>query len=238
MDNQELKKIPYLTVVFNNRLRSYEIPAFRGAVISRVPKELVLFHNHLDETFRFSYPLIQYKIINNKAAIVCIGDGTREVESFFTGGDIHLSIGDRKEVFGVENAWAREWILQTWSGQFTYSLHKWLPFNSTNYQKHSYLEGIVEQTQMLESILIGNLLSMSKGLDCFFDNQVSCKITSIYNSRLYTHKDIKFQGYDLVFKTNIYLPDYIGIGKGASMGFGIIKHINDNNKGKAYDRSK
>jgi hypothetical protein len=30
------------------------------------------------------------------------------------------------------------------------------------------------------------------------------------------------QAFDVEFKTNVSLPDYIGLGKGASTGFGVV----------------
>lgn len=32
-------------------------------------------------------------------------------------------------------------------------------------------------------------------------------------------------GFDIRFKSNVSLPDYIGLGKGVSIGFGMIKRL-------------
>ena len=233
-----MNKIPYLVVLFKNSLRPIEIPEFRGAVISKVPKELTLFHNHLEDRFRFSYPLIQYKSIGGKAAIVCIGEGTNEIAGFFNAANFKLRVGEREEDFIVDNVWANQWLLQTWNDSFYYSVKRWLPLNKTNYSVFTSAEGIIEKTQLLESILIGNILSMSKGLNHRFAESLSCSITSIDNPWLYKHKGVKLQGFDIICKTNVYIPDFIGIGKGASMGFGMIKQINKNYKEEAYDRNE
>ena len=223
-------KIPYLTILFRNNLKLYEIPAFRGAIISKIPDNLVLFHNHLDEGFRFSYPLIQYKTIGGKAALFCIGEGTREVASFFEESDFLLRIGDREESFSVENVWANQWLLQTWEDSFHYSMRRWLPLNKANYELYSATEEGIERNRLLESVLIGNLLSMSKGLGHFYESDVTCTITDIDNTRFYSHKKVRLQGFDIRFKTNVFLPDFIGLGKGASMGFGIVKSIKVQNQ--------
>lgn len=39
------------------------------------------------------------------------------------------------------------------------------------------------------------------------------------------HKDIRFMAFDLTFTANIILPDYIGIGKNASMDCGILSQV-------------
>ena len=232
---ESLDRIPYLTILFKNNLKPFEVPAFRGAVISKVPPELTLFHNHIGDSFRFSYPLIQYKTIGGKAAIFSLGEGTREIANFFSGNDLDLKIGQREESFSVENVWANQWLLQTWNDSFHYSIRRWLPLNSKNLAEFNRMEGIAERTRFLESILVGNMLSMSKGLGHFFESTVSCVITGIDNARLYTYKGVKMQGFDIRCKTNLYLPDFIGLGKGSSMGFGVVKTVRTHNTEQSND---
>lgn len=63
-----------LVIKFNNEIYPDEIDCFRGAVIHAMDGANVLFHNHLEGAgLRYSYPLIQYKRIHRKAAIVCVG---------------------------------------------------------------------------------------------------------------------------------------------------------------------
>ena len=63
-----------LLIRFQNEIANNEVAMFRGAIINAVDNSDVLFHNHTDgDGFRYAYPLIQYKRINRKAAITCIG---------------------------------------------------------------------------------------------------------------------------------------------------------------------
>ena len=69
--------VDLLTICFKNEILASEIPLFRGAVIHAIQdKADVLFHNHVGQSFRYAYPLIQYKRIRKKAAIVCLKQGT------------------------------------------------------------------------------------------------------------------------------------------------------------------
>ena len=214
-----------MVVVFKNTLKPNEVTNFRGAIINSIPPEMTLFHNHINDGYRFSYPLIQYKSIGGKAVLFCVGEGTTDIDSFFSSSEICLSIGNRKEIFNIDNVWANQWILQTWNDTFRYSIRRWLPLNSQNYKKFTSIEGLIERTKFLENILTGGILSMSKGLNIFLGSHVMCRIQSIQHSYQITYKGVKLQALDLLFDTNVYLPDYIGIGKGASTGFGTIKRI-------------
>jgi len=222
-----LTPIPYLLVRFRNELASYEVPAFRGAVIHKVPASLTLFHNHIEDKFRYRYPLIQYKRINGKAAIVCVGEGTEDIGNFFANQNLDMEISGRKERFEIDSITANRWLLQLWESDFPYTLRKWLPFSETNYAKYRQLEGIVEKTAFLENILTGNILSLCTGLGVHMEKQVSCKILQIENERLYNYKNVRMQGMDVVFRTNISLADFVGLGKGVSLGFGMVKRMNE-----------
>ena len=68
-----MAKVKTLVIRFKNVIADDEVKLFRAAAIHALQNAEVLFHNHLDgEKLRFGYPLIQYKRIRRKAAIVCV----------------------------------------------------------------------------------------------------------------------------------------------------------------------
>lgn len=79
------KEISTLTVLYNTKIRNHEISLFRGAVLKSLGnKANVLYHNHTGEkTFRYAYPLIQYKRLKGNAAIVCVEEGADMIQLFF-----------------------------------------------------------------------------------------------------------------------------------------------------------
>jgi hypothetical protein len=78
---------------------------------------------------------------------------------------------------------------------------------------------------MLERILIGNILSFAKGIEWKIDQPIKLNITHVALERLNKMKDIKVAVLDIRFNCNVALPDWIGLGKGVSKGFGIINQI-------------
>jgi hypothetical protein len=50
-----------------------------------------------------------------------------------------------------------------------------------------------------------------------------------YQKYISEYKDTKVLCFDLVFDCNVSLPPYIGLGKHASTGFGIVRGINQKN---------
>ena len=222
---EHITHIPILNIIFKNELKQHEIPAFRGTIISKVPAEVTLFHNHIDAGFRYRYPLIQYKRIGGKAAIVCIGEGTDAIGNFFANADFDLQIGTRTEHYEVEKVDAQRVIIQPWQTEFRYTLRKWLPLNQENYAQYQTLEGVAAKALFLQKILVGNILSMCTGLGIHLEEKISCEVTSLSDMRIYKYKGVRMAGFDIEFKTNISLPDYIGLGKGVSLGFGMVHKI-------------
>lgn len=212
-----------LLIRFQNEIANNEVAMFRGAIINAVGNSDVLFHNHTDgDGFRYAYPLIQYKRINRKAAITCIGEGTEAIGKFFSSCNFDVVLGNRNMTLEVESVRAHKTLVQVWDSVFTYHLRKWLPLNQENYRKYEALDSIVERYAFLERLLTGNILSFAKSMGVLFEQQVVCRITSAETPRLISYKGVKMMSFDVEFKTNVSLPDYIGLGKGVSLGFGTV----------------
>ena len=231
-----MKYIRTLTVVTDAEIRQSEVSLFRGAVIHSLGEHPnVYFHNHLDDDkFRSAYPLIQYKRLEGKAAIVCVEDGVDIIGQFLTEVDGTLTIGDRQVTCNTGRIQPARILVQTWEEMFNYHISRWLPLNSQNYQRYKGIEGVVEKVSFLENILKANLLSMLKGLDIHLEKELILKITEIGDSYLIYNKGVKMMAFNADFKCNLSIPNNIGIGKNASIGCGIVhqlrkdKDINNN----------
>ncbi len=84
------------------------------------------------------------------------------------------------------------------------------------------LEGVAEKIVFLEKILTANILSFAKGIDITINKNIECKIINIQEPYLITYKNTKLMAFNLEFKTNVYLPNFIGLGKSSSVGNGIV----------------
>ena len=77
--------------------------------------------------------------------------------------------------------------------------------------------------QLLEKILKGNILSFLKGLGIFLENELVCNITNISRVYVEKYKGVGMTAFDIAFSTNLSLPDKIGLGKNAALGFGVVR---------------
>jgi hypothetical protein len=220
-----MKKVRILDVEFENEIKVWEVPAFRGAVIATAGKENILFHNHLDKEYRFSYPLIQYKRIRNKPHLLCIEEGVDQVHHFFENKQEGLMLGDRPYELNVENIRLNRFTMQVWDKSFNYFIQDWLPLNQNNYQEFKQIDSEIEQFEFFEKILKGNILSFAKGINWTVEKKIKVRINEIIRKNIIKVKGVSREAYTLTFSSNVFLPNHIGIGKNASMGFGVVKEV-------------
>ena len=192
-------------------------------MINSLENKTLLFHDHADDGLRYAYPLIQYKRIGGKAAIVSIGKGTEEIAEFLYSSHPQMRLGTRTIDVGIEGIEPIEHDVQITEEQHTYRLRQWIPLNAENYEKFKQTESLTDRISLLESILVGNILSFAKGIGLFFDKRVICKITRLEGPSVVMAKEVKMAGFNLTFVSNVSLPNNIGLGKHASIGFGVIQ---------------
>lgn len=220
-----MPNIQTLVLQFANELSSFDIPKFRGAVVASLESKNILYHNHSEEKYRYAYPLIQYKRLHQKAAIVCVGDGVKAIHELFASDNFLFRIGEKEVEMKMDYAKAYENDIRISEATCLYRIHNWLPLNSENYSKFLATDNLVEKIQMLEHVLIGNILSFLKGVGIHLEEQIDLHITDITGQRAVTYKKIKLMAFDVEFNANIQLPQYIGIGKNASVGYGTLTRI-------------
>jgi hypothetical protein len=101
-------------------------------------------------------------------------------------------------------------------------LTPWLALNEENYERYK-MAGPKEQKDLLRRILIGNILSMSKGLGYVVTEEIKVSKLDVYPVRTPVRlKGVGMTGFKGTFAVNFELPDYIGLGKSVSRGFGTI----------------
>jgi hypothetical protein len=104
----------------------------------------------------------------------------------------------------------------------SYSIRNWVALNQQAYNQYQKLDGLVEKVAFLEKKLIGNILSFAKGIGWHIEENIQLKIIDLPQSQLISYKKQKLQTFNLDFKTNVFIPQYIGLGAKTSVGMGTV----------------
>jgi len=207
----------------------HNISAFRGAIIEKVGRENLLFNHHIDNnTLLYRYPLIQYKSIRRKPAILCLGDGVDEIHKLFNKSSWEIDLRGKKTNLVIDNLNLNNFRLNIWDKSFDYRLYNWFALNEKNYQRYNSLTSEMDRMEMLERILIGNILAFAKGMDWHVEQEIRVRIREIRNTKQLKYKNTHLMAFDVNFSSNVFLPNFIGLGKGASHGYGVVQIINTN----------
>jgi hypothetical protein len=216
----DLKKTLYLTLKTAKPIGE-DASKLRGYIADRF-KEYPILHHHIEEAgYLYTYPRVQYKILEGTPVILGIEEGAAVLKKISD--DItELKLG--KSRYKVESIQMTQ--LNADFGPCRENNHykivtPWLALNPSNYERYNDIKDWKEKKEFLNGILVGNILSMCKSLDY------------VVTSKLYVHsrlfdEEVEFKGVHLIgftgeFRVNFEIPDFFGLGKGVSQGFGTIK---------------
>jgi hypothetical protein len=137
-----------------------------------------------------------------------IGNVLRTGEACFTVSGKDMDI--RNEMFGITGAiHAYEFLTP------------WLALNQQNAKKFYDLKGKPERDSFMQKILTANLTVLAKSVDYDLPAPVACECRVRFKRERINHENVMvFLG---TFRTNLRIPDYLGIGQSVSEGFGTIR---------------
>jgi Cas6b C-terminal domain/Cas6b N-terminal domain len=184
-----------------------------------------LLHNHLEGgELRYAYPLVQYKVIHDVPTLLGLGEGAAlmvqlflEIKELDIDGKIYpiyakdiaadnavIGIGDKLHTYRFENLW--------------------MALNQENYARFKRYTADEKQEQ-LDSIAIRNILSFFKGFGLHLSQDNRILMDAQVSEYETNFKNTKMSVFNGKLVTNALLPNFIGIGKSVSRGFGVLRKI-------------
>lgn len=222
-------QVRLLSVAFDTPIQPWELPAFRGAIALKAGWEHDMFHNHDNENGGFHYrlPLIQYKQDHGRPMLVCLNEGIEELQHFFSQPEWNLELNGREAPIRIAKLDVKQYRLGVTDKSFRYHIRNWIGLRDDNYGIYTRLDGVVEKLYHLERVLQNQLISLLDQLGCPADpeNPVVVKIQQLKDERWVSFKKVKVLAFSLEFTANVVLPDYVGLGKGVSVGWGVVKGL-------------
>ncbi len=187
--------------------------------------EYAVLHQGDAAGFIHRYPVLQYKEIKGGLLIVGISQGADCLFQLTHDGTM-VGTGDsacriiardpaiRSEPFGIADT------------VFTYEfLSPWLALNQQHAKKFYDLKGKPERDAFMQKLLTAQLNTLAKSLDYEIAAPITCEPKVRFRrDRIGRENVMVFLG---KFRTNLGIPDYLGIGQSVSQGYGTIKRITE-----------
>lgn len=215
-------KIDYAILKLDNiSLKTRQGVKLRGFFANYCKNE-ELMHNHKGDKLIFRYPKVQYKVIEN-SPIIC---GIQEAANILpkVGFELNKINIDGEDIEVIQKHIIKKSIeFRAVDDYIKYKfVTPWIALNQKNISQYNHANEI-EREELLKRVLAGNILSMAKGLDYTVNKKISVWLD--VKSMRTNFKNIEMLAFVGLFKVNFEIPDYFGLGKSVSRGFGTVLRI-------------
>lgn len=200
--------------------------SLRGYIANQFPQYDILHNHNKDGSLLYLYPRVQYRIIEGIGYLIGIEEGVplvrlieNKIEQIrLKGQDYRVTqkhLVSEDVQFGITES------------QINYCFIKpWLALNEINYHEYIKMGTRRKKDSILKNVLKGNLLSLSKSLGYIVDEQIKVASLNPEETECFL-KGTPMLGFLGAFSVNFSIPDYWGIGKSVSRGFGTIVRTRD-----------
>jgi hypothetical protein len=199
-----------------------ETPQLRGFFGQAFAEEVMLHHHRADGGLVYDYPRIQFKVIDKTALLLGLAEGGELLTRLYLEVD-HARIG-REVIPVLESSLIRRRCLLGESPcptEYRF-LSPWIALNQENSRRYLALRSNRERMALLESILVGNCLSMSKSFGYQVESRLQADCSNLRPIKV-SLKGVSMQAFLGTFQINFFIPDRAGIGKSVSRGFGTVE---------------
>lgn len=213
-----------LTLILKTKDPVTESPEKLRGFIGNKFKDYPILHQHVENGKNsYQYPKVQYKIIEGTPVILGIEEGAEilkeiswDIEDIILGKMTYKieerQIIEKSQEFGCSDSLSQYMFIVPWIALNELNYDSYLKFDPKN------------KVKLLHQILAGNLLSISKSLGYVVLNQIKVR-TKVSPIKVYS-KGIPLIGFNGEFQINFMIPEYLGIGKSVSRGFGVVRRCN------------
>ena len=213
-------KVSYLIIKTQRPVRE-DASKLRGYIGSRFREYPILHHHVMDGGYLYTYPKVQYRVIDGTPQILGIEEGARvlkEISDELT----ELVLGSRRYKITQKILYEQEVMPRPTKVRQYKFVTPWLALNPDNYRKYKEIKDWREKKNLLNRILVGNILSMCKGLGIVVEKKLHAH--SLLEVKRVKYKGVPLLGFTGEFRVNFAIPEFFGLGKGVSQGFGVVKN--------------
>ena len=197
-----------------------DIPKLRGYFARKYP-EIVEFHNHEKNNFNYTFPKIQYRVINKNPTIIALNEGVNVLQKIVFQ-ENEVVIGDKMHHINDKIIRSKSYELGITDSEQKYKFTSpWMALKEENFEKYITLQD-TEKRDFLNHLIRENLKTLSKGFNYFIEDIDKISVKSWLKPLNVNFKGQKMLCFTGNFTVNFMIPDYLGLGKQTARGFGVV----------------
>lgn len=213
------KELPNGFKIFSSSVRQY--------FVDKHPHPL--FHNHYPDgrsIYRSKGAPFQFKVINNEVYILALNEGVDFANSFQWPEKITMPVGHNGLV--VELELSSKSTKQANFQQSNFICYRNIsPYIALNQDKQKAYLSLSEgdKRKAIEKGLADHILTAAKWCGITVTHRIQTNLIQMKTGiPIKIKDDLKFPPFEVMFECNTEIPDYIGIGKFVSRGYGTLVH--------------
>ncbi|WP_410507515.1 CRISPR-associated endonuclease Cas6 [Methanosarcina hadiensis] len=186
-----------------------------------------LFHNHYPNgksIYRSKGAAFQFKVINNEVFILALDEGADFAQSFQWPQIINMPLGKNQLVVELElfSKTKKQSSFQKSESKYYRNVSPYIALNQKNQKEYlSFSE--IEKRAAIEKGLINHILTAAKWCGVTVSHKLEINLILMREGiPIKIKDDLSFVPFDVMFECNTEIPDYIGIGKFVSRGYGTV----------------
>ena len=199
-------------------IQHIELQAFKAAILQGLQTQNLPAEH---------YPLLQFKTRYShgrlEPMLMVIGQKIAALQQLINAESRFIRFGQRTEALDISYFKPLTFEMRTDQGFHTYNLFKYHAFNQENYQTFRGLSDSKAQLVFLEELLRGHLETFVKGVGWMPDPPIIVKNLQLKQQDILHCPEYKPHCFDLRFRTNLWIPEHIGLGRRVSLGFGTLR---------------
>ncbi len=218
-------QVKTLHTTFNLPLHSSEIRNWRGAFVEMAGRQYDLFHNHLsDKEYQYRYPLVQYRTDKQQASILVFNQAIQSFQKILAESDWTLNWKRNPFSLTITQLNSEEHELSMSPHMLPYQVNNWLALKQDNYLIWQKCKNMTERSQLLERVLVGHLLGFATQMGWKLPERLEVNLLYLHQIKQINYRGNPVLAFDISFEANIELPNKIGLGKGLSLGYGVLNY--------------
>lgn len=215
--NYKPKNLPGSFEIFSSSIRQY--------FVDKYPHPL--FHNHYPDgksIYRSHGAPFQFKVINNEVFIIALNEGIDFANSFQWPDFLAITLG-RSGVSVEFELYSKTIVQANFSESDRLCYRNLSPYIALNQDKHKIFLSLSDddKRKTIEKGLGNHILTAAKWCGITVSHQIQIDLILMRPGCPIKIKDnLNFLSFDVMFESNTEIPNYIGLGKFVSRGYGTV----------------
>lgn len=172
------------------------------------------------------YPLVQYRAVKGKAAIFAMGEGIDAISKWLFSNKSDFRFNGKEYHLKIDNIQEGACSMELHTEQcFTYRLLDWIALNEKYYAQWRAADNLIQRVELLNHLLNTHIMTFTRGVSFDNESRIEAQLLNLTSMKKVSMHNMNRIAFNVLFRSNLLLPDFIALGRATAFGFGRTQGI-------------